>query len=456
MAQVRSIPSLTSWWIGGFGLVILGAYVAGLTHLMGTSSYDSWGPLVLVPILLVVSLPMLRNEARRQNDQRLFAILVTALVLKLVGAIVRHYVAYEIYGGVADANDYHRHGLLLSEQFRAGNFDTGLSSLTGTNFMRFFTGLAYVFIGTSRLGGFFFFSWLAFLGMFLFYRAFVIAVPEGGSRRYAVLLLFLPSLLFWPSSIGKEAWMLFALGVAAFGAARIFTAKRIRGLLIAGLGLWLAALVRPHVAGMLALALVAAYLVPRSRRLSGRLSAPAKAAMLAVLLIGGVMLLMRTQSFLGAAEIFTPSGVVSELETISQRSDSGGSQFSPTIVRSLADLPLAAGTVLFRPLITEAHNGQALLSALESTFLILLTLAGIGGIIAAIRSIRRQPYVAMAVLYTGMFIVAFSSFPNFGLLARERAQLMPMYLVLLTIPAARRRVPPPGQRGRVPTPGHRE
>jgi hypothetical protein len=117
---------------------------------------------------------------------------------------------------------------------------------------------------------------------------------------------------------------------------------------------------------------------------------------------------------------------------------------------------LAAGTVLFRPLITEAHNGQALLSALESTFLILLTLAGIGGIIAAIRSIRRQPYVAMAVLYTGMFIVAFSSFPNFGLLARERAQLMPMYLVLLAIPAARRRVPTPGHRGRVPTPGQSE
>ena len=33
-------------------------------------------------------------------------------------------------------------------------------------------------------------------------------------RRYALLVLFLPSLLFWPSSIGKEAWMTLALGLA--------------------------------------------------------------------------------------------------------------------------------------------------------------------------------------------------------------------------------------------------
>jgi hypothetical protein len=42
--------------------------------------------------------------------------------------------------------------------------------------------------------------------------------------------------------------------------------------------------------------------------------------------------------------------------------------------------------------------------------------------------------VAYAVAFTAMFVVAFSSFANFGLLARERVQLFPLYLVLLSVP----------------------
>jgi hypothetical protein len=36
--------------------------------------------------------------------------------------------------------------------------------------------------------------------------------------------------------------------------------------------------------------------------------------------------------------------------------------------------------------------------------------------------------------YTGLFIIAFSSVSNFGLLARQRVQLMPLFLVLLSLP----------------------
>ena len=76
--------------------------------------------------------------------------------------------------------------------------------------------------------------------MFYLYRAFTIAIPDGNRRSYARLLFFLPSMLYWPSSIGKEAWMLFTLGLAAFGTARLLTGRTWRGLALAGVG---------HVAG---------------------------------------------------------------------------------------------------------------------------------------------------------------------------------------------------------------
>jgi hypothetical protein len=47
------------------------------------------------------------------------------------------------------------------------------------------------------------------------------------------------------------------------------------------------------------------------------------------------------------------------------------------------------------------------------------------------------PYVAFAVSYTAMFVFAFSSVGNFGIMTRQRTQVLPLVLVLLAIPAAR-------------------
>jgi vacuolar-type H+-ATPase subunit H len=73
-------------------------------------------------------------------------------------------------------------------------------------------------------------------------------------------------------------------------------------------------------------------------------------------------------------------------------------------------------------------------TALEGTFLLLFSIVRIRWLVAAVKSSRRQPYVAFALLYTLLFVVGFSTVANFGLLARERVQLLPMYLVLFTIP----------------------
>src|SRR5207245_2937734 len=78
-------------------------------------------------------------------------------------------------------------------------------------------------------------------------------------------------------------------------------------------------------------------------------------------------------------------------------------------------------------------------AAVEANFLLLLSIIRIKWIFAALRSIRRQPYVAFALLYTILFVVAFSSFANFGILVRERIQLYPLFFVLLSIPPPARR-----------------
>ena len=80
------------------------------------------------------------------------------------------------------------------------------------------------------------------------------AVPFLDRRLYFLIIMFVPSILFWPSSIGKEALMQFAIGSAALGTAHIFNGKIVRGLLVALPGAWLMSVVRAHLLGLVALA----------------------------------------------------------------------------------------------------------------------------------------------------------------------------------------------------------
>lgn len=400
----------------------------------GVEAYNWIGGLLVAAVIIPLTLPTLKREALRQGGRRVLVLLVAALLLKVIGALVRHYAAFDLYQGSADAAGYHGNGVHIMESFRAGNFDPGLESLTDTDFIRFLTGVIYTIIGPSSYGGFLIYAWLSFWGMFLFYRAFCIAVPDGRTRTYGRLLFFFPSMLFWPSSIGKEAWMVFALGIAAFGAARVLSGSALRGLPIAGCGLWLGTLIRPHVPGMLGAALLIAFAIGRRYNRFRPIRPTVKIATIGILAAAALLLVTRTEGFLKASDILTLDGLTATLEKTSERSAQGGSEFDPPIVKTPVDFPLAFGTVVYRPFVTEANNQMALLSAIEGVWLLLFSIKRLPWMLAALKSIRRQPYVALAAGYTILFVVAFSSMPNFGLLARQRAQLFPFFFVLLSIP----------------------
>jgi hypothetical protein len=422
----------------GPSVALVAIFIVGLLVLMETSTYETWGGVLVAPVLVLVTLPILARQAAREGDRSLFWLLVAALLVKLAGALVFHFVAYDLYGGVADAATYHEGGLLVADRFRVGNFDSGLDSLTGVNFMKFLAGILYTVIGPTKFGGYLFFSWLGFLGLFLFYRAFTIAVPEGRARSYARLVFFLPSLAFWPSSIGKEAWMMLALGVAALGAARALSGKAWRGLLLAGLGMWMAALVRPHIAGLMAVGLAVAYLFRRPREELRQLAPVAKTLSMIVVAVVAVIVVVRAERFLREVGVETEEGVAGVQRSITVRTSEGGSFFAPSILQSPTQAPLAVLTVMFRPLPHEAHNAPSFAASVENSFLLLLTLIRIPWAFAALRSIRRQPYIALAIVYTVIFIVAFSSFANFGNLVRQRVQVLPFFVALLCIPPRRK------------------
>jgi len=414
-------------------LTAVAIFIGGVLMLVG-ESFQVWGTSFVVAAILGASVPVLARQARRERGEKVFVFLVFALVVKLLGGVLRHFVAFNVYGGVADAAEYHRWGVKLSAQFWEGNFHTGFESLSSTDFIRYLTGIVYTIIGPNQLGGFLVFSWLGFWGLFMFYRAFQLCIPEGATRTYAKLVFFLPSLVFWPSSIGKEAWMMFSLGIAAYGVARALQKSPLRGLIIAGAGMWLAALVRPHVAGLVGVALVVGFVVRRSRVELRHFAPVVKGLTVCLVVVVAGLLVARTDRFLtNESDIDTSRGVGSVLTEVSERTGQGGSEFAPSILQSPLRAPVAVTTVLFRPLAFDAHNVQSLIAAIEGTFLLLLSVFRISWIVGAFRSLRKMPYVAFVFAFTTLFLIAFSSVANFGLLARERVQLLPLYLVLLCV-----------------------
>jgi hypothetical protein len=401
-------------------------------------SYDAWVAVLAAPILILVSLPVLARQANREGDRALFWLLVIALILKLGGGLARHHVAFEVYED-ADAQAYHEVGLELAEAFRAHGLEAAPESLTRSNFVRVTTGLMYALIGPSKLTAFLFFSWLGFWGLFYFYRAFRLAVPEGRSRSYARLLFFLPSVLFWPSSIGKESLLLFGLGIAAFGVARVLTGSIGRGVVITFVGLWPVAMVRAYLAAFMAVGLVAGYVARRPARQS-QIAPVAKLVTLVALSIGVVFFLRGTETFLEQSGVDPRGGVRAVSEEVTFRTAQGGSEFTPhPVVQEPLKAPIAVFTVLFRPLPVEAHNPLALIASVEAAFLLLVSVVRFRWGLSALASIRRQPYLAFALVYVGLSIAALSVVGNFGILTRQRSLLLPLFLVFLAVPPLTRR-----------------
>ncbi len=404
----------------------------------------TWIGLIIGLALLVFAVPAVaRWVARLDQDPTMFRIVMASGALKLAAAPLWIYVIDHYYGGVADAYTYNQVGTQVAAQIRNGNFSFHVGTLVGDGATSIITGIIYTPIASNTLGGFFIFAFLAFVSLALFYRAFRVALPDGDNRRYAKLVFFFPSLIFWTSAIGKDALISLGLGLGALGAARILARTR-GGFLLLGLGLALTALIRPHVALMLFIALAVAYLVSKSTKPSP-LNPLAKVLGAAVLVVGGVVLAKVTAHFLGIQSLDATSieHVLNQNALNTGAAAQGqigqfGSSTAASVSLSPASIPKDFYYVVIRPLPFQAHGVTQLASSLENVFLVALLITSWRRLVSAFMSMRRRPYLLLAALYSLVWIVLFASIGNLGILARERTSLLPFLLVLLSWPAATR------------------
>jgi hypothetical protein len=431
------------------------AYLVVLGWAMQSLSWDIWGALVVTPVLALVSIPLI-NRAFTGELESLRPWVWAGLAAKFAGAVAGYNIRFEAYGGSADAGRYHATGKLLAGQFHDGTIGVfGLiPSGTGTEFLENLTGLVYVVSGTSRLGGFMVFSWMSFWGLVFFVKAAHHAIGGFATRRYAIAVFFFPSLVYWGSSIGKEAFVGLCLGVSAYGASLVLTRRggAVRGFVLIAVGLVGAAYVRPHFAaiwaGAILIALVARVALDAFRRSERgtderRRSQFGTILLLAVAGIGFVIVAQITLSYLDPADDAADETAGQEVVTdrlsniftkVEERTTQGGSSFDPISVSGPQDWPYAAFRTLTRPLLFEARGLAAALPAIEMTALLLAGVVSWRRLANAPKLMLTTPYLVFAALCVVTFGVAFASIGNLGILTRQRSLVLPLLLVFWCLP----------------------
>lgn len=393
--------------------------------------------LAIAGILFAVSRPIIRRISNAEQNPWLAKVMTFSLVLHLLAVPMQIWVVDHLYGGIADWNQYLNRGAALAHSGFNLNY-AHVNGIVGDGMVSIITGVVFRIIGVNQLGVFLVFSWFAFLGLIFFYRAFSLTFAGANTRRYAILLFFLPSLIFWTADVSKEAIMSFSLGLCAYGAAKIL-ARRRGGFVFLIVGGAIGAPVRANELLLLMAGFAVAMLIlpagPR-RNLGGirRLGS--------IIFLGA---LLAASLFITLHYLVHQSGSLS-LDTLAKgnrgASTPGAVSSAVTYSSNPADFPKDVYVVLFDPLIIKAHGSGQRLAAMENLIIIGVILSSMRQLRIVIRAAFARPYVMLCGIYSVAFCYAFAALGNLGLITRERTLLFPFLLVILCIPRSPKGEPP--------------
>ena len=408
--------------------------------------------LVLVPAgAILAALALGQVIARRHPDEQWMTwLLVIGIAAKLIASAIRYYTIVDEFGG-GDAEIYDIWGSRYYEYWTGGGDepDTMGKGSAETNWVRWFTGIVYVVFGPNIIVAFLVFGLLAAIGSYFWYRAAADAVPFLDKRLYFALVFFAPSIMYWPSSIGKEALMQLGVGGLTLATAKVMTNRLLTGLIIALPAGWLVWRVRPHLLAIAAFAAGIAYLFGRVRR-SEALSSTSLLRPIGMVVVAFLVFFAISEGaqFLGM-EQFSLSSLEAELEETSETTAQGGSQFdSGGGSLTPLTLPQGAMTVLLRPFPWEVETGLQILASLEGAAIAVYIVHRRRSLALSLRRARTTPFLLYCWTFVLVYAVAFSAISNFGNLVRQRALILAALFVLLALDTKRaaRESPPPDSR----------
>ncbi|NTY98315.1 hypothetical protein FCH30_14015 [Acinetobacter radioresistens] len=308
----------------------------------------------------------------------------------------------------ADSKKY----FLLATQ--DGNRDFGF----GTSFIVYITYIFNNFFSLSYIDQFLIHNFIGYIGLLAFAAAInqVTLDKQKSIRILGWAIIFLPSVSFWTTGLGKDSISFMATGLTLWAALNL--KKRIGFFVFAIIAMLM---VRPHMAAVMLAAYTLAFIFDKRISILQRFIIGGTA-----IVLSGLMIPFALQyAGLGDAE-----NVTDVEEYIDQRQSynlEGGSSLD---ISSMS-LPMQLFTYLFRPLPFEANSIFALVASLDNIILLFLAVWGITAIIK-----KSKPSVESSRAFLWLYVlIAWLIFAtttaNLGIAMRQKWMFLPCLIFLL-------------------------
>lgn len=389
---------------------------------------DGYGFIVYFFLVVIAALAVFPFFARRAAGALTSQLYFVALLAKFAASAARYWMITDLYGR-GDALLYDRGGKVIAEILRLGDYSIIDQWRTGTTSLQYLAGFLYTVLPESLEGVFLLFSFFAFLGSLFFLLAFRTAFPKKDPTAYAALVLFLPSILFWPASLGKDATTFFGFGIVAYGVALLWVKHAPQGLIWMAAGVAPVFMVRPHMVGFFVITAGVAAVWSLFGSMRGVLIRVA--GIVLVCALGYYVLQFNAELLFGSElEEVSTTKIVDLYETRQRSTRTGKSKFTlPEATVVLAPV-YVVGTVLFRPFPWEANNPAMALTALENLFFLWLFIKRRKVFWENLKLTRLNMLLALCLFFSLGVMAYQSGTSNLGIIARQRVQFLP-YLFML-------------------------
>ena len=276
----------------------------------------------------------------------------------------------------------------------------------GTKFIDSIVHFLIQTLNFSYFNTFLLFSSISFLGIILLYH---LLVQQKNISSYGSLILFLPGVHFWISSLGKDSLIFLFLSLSLYALVK-------NKIYILGISILFIFLIRPHIALMLIVAIVFSFMIKARVRISIKFFS-------SIILLGFLLIII--QSVMQYVGIDSYENI---FEYISQRQQYN-LEGSSSIVISKMNIVEKYFTFWYRPLF-ENLTFSYLIISMENLLYLFMTLY----------IIKNRKYIiwdhAMLTIILYIMFVTFilsSTTANFGIIIRQKIMLFPMFYYIFIV-----------------------
>ena len=422
--------------------------------------------LILTPIYFVTILIFASGyQKRKEKLDPVYKYFTRGLIVKMLGAISICMVYTYYYKG-GDTTVYFNDALCLLNSFSKSPeifFKLLFGEYTAENFsifdestgvpvhwensqaifsVRFFVPFCLLgcrsFIVSAILVGVFCYS-----GIWKLFQIFSQHFPHL-INEFQISILYIPSVVFWGSGLLKDTVTISAVGWYTYGLYYFFILKksRVNAFIVLLFSTFLIISIKPYILFALLPGSILWIFDARISKLKSQfIKALASPVFLALSLVLGVYILSQLGGVLGLYKIDSVMERAYLVQSDLKQEYYGGhtfdlGEFSPTFQSMMGKAPQAISAALFRPYLWDVKNPVMFLSALENTYILLLTITLLIRlkVVGIFIQIRKNPLVMFSVFFSLFFAFAVGiATPNFGALVRLRIPCLPFFVSSLFI-----------------------